>query len=381
MAEKNPVTLESGGSDMDTRIVRTAKAVDSLKDDWDSMVEGFPQKDILLSHDWFRIWAKHFAPEGKLRVAVVYQSRRPVAILPVMEGVFRRRWFRMGILKSLTNDHSLKFDFLATDTTGSFIRHGIAELFRQTGRDVLLFEKIHENSFLNRILEISREDSCFRYIRQCIGYSNRIRINCRFRVEYPFSLFYRGLQGKFRKNLTALEKKALTDGSLELKQPRTETELKSMLEIGYLLESSGWKGRNGTAILQNKDLEDFYTDLAVTFFRKKLLDIYLLERNGKPISFLYGFNNYGIFHAQKIGIDEENRNIGPGMLITKLVLQRLFEKGRDIVYNLGTGNDRWKQDWCNEREKCYNVFIFNNNMSGKAKYFAFRKYVERFGDR
>jgi CelD/BcsL family acetyltransferase involved in cellulose biosynthesis len=173
--------------------------------------------------------------------------------------------------------------------------------------------------------------------------------------------------------MRAAERKSATNGALKVFQPSCPEDLDAYLDRGFLLQSNGWKGREGSAIMQNEEARTFYKTLAAKGLEAGWLRYMLLAGNGDDMSFMYCLGAFGAIHALEIGMDERFRGMGAGMVVTKKMLEQVFAERRFDTWDFGEGRDRWKKDWSTARELKYNVFIFPKNPLGMI-YHAFARY-------
>jgi hypothetical protein len=90
--------------------------------------------------------------------------------------------------------------------------------------------------------------------------------------------------------------------------------LPALLEEMFALEASGWKGREGSAILSCPADARFYRSLALAAAEAGALRIALLREEGQLIAFEYCVVGAGTVFAMKVGYDEERRRLQPGHL-------------------------------------------------------------------
>jgi CelD/BcsL family acetyltransferase involved in cellulose biosynthesis len=110
-----------------------------------------------------------------------------------------------------------------------------------------------------------------------------------------------------------------------------ERQLQRLLEI----EASGWKGRNGTAILCSPEMERFYRTVARSFHAAGSLRISELMLGDRPIAFELQLLHAGRLFALKRGYDEAYRGLGPGMVLQIAVIDHCFELGLEAYELLG----------------------------------------------
>jgi CelD/BcsL family acetyltransferase involved in cellulose biosynthesis len=88
--------------------------------------------------------------------------------------------------------------------------------------------------------------------------------------------------------------------------------LGALVEEMLALEASGWKGKEGSAILSEPADAVFYRSLAVAAAEAGALRIALLREGTRLIAFEYCVVGGGTVFAMKVGYDEAYRRIQPG---------------------------------------------------------------------
>jgi CelD/BcsL family acetyltransferase involved in cellulose biosynthesis len=156
-------------------------------------------------------------------------------------------------------------------------------------------------------------------------------------------------------------------GTLELKHYSAADP--AALEKFYALESSGWKGAEGTAIQCDPRTQQFYDSVAQAAARDGYLSLDFLELNGKPIAGHFGFNLRGRYFLAKAGYDESFRRHGPGQLLVNEILSQTPQRGLHEFDFVGPAT--WDESrWASARRNNYRVFVFRKGLYGALLYAA-----------
>jgi hypothetical protein len=338
-----------------------------IKEAWNELLDNAISSDVLYSFEWYYNWISSFANCNKINIVTVQNNSGISTIIPLIEDKIRIKKIPVNILKSPTNLQSTRFD-LITKSISDEICKGIDYAFKSSGRNIMILDLVPENSAIRNYLINHKTVGKHKYL---IKYRNKKPL---IEIKEPFEVFYKALNSKFRKNVNAAERKALVNGEINLCFLKDEEDLESFLTRGYQLEASGWKGNEGTAIINDTNTKDFYSNVANAFHKKDWLQLFLLTNNNKDISFYYCVGSYGVVRALKIGVNAESSNIAPGMLITKYALDHIFETENTFLWDFCGKSARWKNDWSNSEESYFKVYIFSNNIIGKLFYGIFNCY-------
>lgn len=131
------------------------------------------------------------------------------------------------------------------------------------------------------------------------------------------------LRWQWRRSRRGLEE----DGGLAVRTTTSETGLERDLDLFLELEASGWKGRAGTAILNDPRAEGLYREFAVRAARQGWLRLSILESAGTPVAAAYGCVFAGKAFRLKSGFDERRAGDSPGLVLVGEELRRSIEEG------------------------------------------------------
>ena len=151
-------------------------------------------------------------------------------------------------------------------------------------------------------------------------------------------------------------------GPVCFEEYRGGPELESRLEEFYRVEASGWKGRNGTAIVSHERTRQFYTGLAHDAAQRGWLRLYALHVGNHCIAADYGLAYRRTVSMLKIGYDEDWAHYSPGQVMRKRVLEHLFTAGEDGMYDMGLGGGEhraYKERWANHERPFVLLRLFN----------------------
>lgn len=117
-----------------------------------------------------------------------------------------------------------------------------------------------------------------------------------------------------------------------IERPR---DLRTEIESGLRLEGSGWKGKEGSAILSAPQTARFYRSIADAFHARDELRLSTLELDGRLAGFDFALVAGGRYWLLKTAYDESLARLGPGMAMRLAVVERCFESGMDAHEFLG----------------------------------------------
>jgi hypothetical protein len=153
-----------------------------------------------------------------------------------------------------------------------------------------------------------------------------------FRFEYSFldvrgdvSKYWSSL-GKLRQNLRRGRKKLESRGHVSIELRRGSTAAEDFLPEYLALDASGWKGRNGTAIIDNPNVVAFYTTLTRNFAAQGRWEWHVLRIDERVVAAGMGVRCGVALILPKYAFDEDFADCTPGHLLTEEVFKDAFSR-------------------------------------------------------
>ena len=181
----------------------------------------------------------------------------------------------------------------------------------------------------------------------------------------------------FRQKVRRMRRKAESEGELELKSyssPDAE-----VLERFYELENSGWKGKDGTAIVCDPSTRLFYDELSRGAGEHGYFRCYFLTLKDKLVAGFLGLADGKRFFMLKPAYNEEFAQYSPGHLMAASVLQDCAENGLK-EFDFMPPALRWKTDWSSSVHPSGYGYIFRKSLYGKMLWnvkFRLRPWVRQ----
>jgi CelD/BcsL family acetyltransferase involved in cellulose biosynthesis len=309
-----------------------------------------------LGFDWLDAWWEAFA-EGQLRLFLVRDERgRLLAGAPLL---WQRAWcsgVRLQTVGFAANLHTPCFDVvLAADHEPKpllrvLLRHVLAA---EPAPDLLLLEKVpFDSGRLDLLRDVAlecglwpgeEEDRCGPVVSLDGGWESYLGGRSR-----SFRAFLRRCQRQWQEAGAAFE--VVTDG------PRG----RELLEEGLRLEASGWKGREGTAILQDPGEAAFYRGLAARLDGTARVRQYALRLGGELVAWDLCLMHDGVCYALKTTYDEGRASMSPGFALQMMELQDLLAKAPGLAtrYDLLPPQSDFKRRWADGEVEQFSIRLY-----------------------
>lgn len=126
--------------------------------------------------------------------------------------------------------------------------------------------------------------------------------------------FQRSLSGKRLRNMRRRQRRLEELGAVAVEQAKGGEALARGLDEFFMLESAGWKGRAGTAALQNQGVRDFIQRAVTALGRDDKVLIHRLRADGKTIAATIALKSGDMAWGWKVSYDEAYADYSPGVL-------------------------------------------------------------------
>jgi CelD/BcsL family acetyltransferase involved in cellulose biosynthesis len=368
------MTAERGqqipGQQFSVRVQRGGpELVEQIAGEWRLLCDESGDEEVFYRPEWAQAYLQAFEPKSEVVLISAWAGARLRGVLPLV----RRRSVMSGLpvvqLTLPANVHSLRASLtVCPGQEGEAALIAIWQAAKELPRwDVIDVANAVEGSALDRLVALAQKD----------GYHTaRKRTSQTLYLPIASSItpasdkgaqppWLAGTRPKFRSHLRRAKRQLEEQGTLKLKHYSAADP--EALEKFYVLEASGWKGEEGTAIKCDPRTRQFYDAIAQAAARDGYLSLDFLELNGKPIAGHFGFNLRGRYFLAKAGYDESFRRHGPGQLLVNEILNQTPERGlREFDF---VGPATWDESrWASARRTNYRVFIFRKNWYGELLY-------------
>ena len=355
--------------------LRERGAISSLADDWRRVAAAMRDagwtKGPFLAPEWLSIYAASMCNEqsstraGDFRLLVAHREGRLVGALPLVVERRRLAGVPARILRSLSDDHSQRFDVLldpahADDVARALVAH------LASARDwdaVELQVVLDDNAAAHAIVAAARAANL------PIGEWPSM-VSPYLTLPSSAAELDKQLGGKFRGNLRRRAKKLEAEvGKITLERldgsDLSAVALDAALDEGFALEAAGWKGDAGTAIACDPTLRSRYGALAHAFAARGQLACYFLRAGDRRVAFHFALADADTYYLFKPGFDPALANFGLGHLLVDAVARDLIARGiRELDF---LGDDMpWKRDWTDKTRSHSFRYLFAPTARGRA---------------
>ncbi len=349
---------------LQTEVISDPEQFAALGREWNDAVERAAVPHPFLTHEWVRTWWDCFGTDAQLRIVVVRDEGRIVAIAPLM--LERTRIYGMPVrrMRLLQNDHTPRTDLIVVDRQVEAYR-AIWEVLT-AGRD--------EWDVL-QLSQILRESPTLGLFQQCAGEAG-FATGTWASSESPYlelsgtwEEYLASLGSKFRSNVRNRLTRLTQIGEPVMEVLDDGARILAAREDSMRLEASGWKEQEGTAINSDAAVQRFYARLAERAGAEGWLRLLFLTVNGTRIATSYGARYAGRLFLFKTGYDPAYAKCSPFKVLTWFAVQASYAEGLREVDFLGD-TEPWKLEWTETRRGHDWLFVFSDTVRAKLLYRA-----------
>ena len=348
--------LEAAGGEVEW--IADPDRLADLAEDWDALVP--PLGAPFARHAWFAAWWRAFGRGRSLAVCTLHDDAGLAGVFPLA---------RHGrVLFALSNGETPAFRPLARDA------EALARLCRAvvTAADELRVSALPAREEAHQALHLAA-GAHGRLDLALPQYASPITV-----IDGDFEA-YRGPRIRSWRELERRGRKLARTHDSELRLVAAPKDMEHELELGLALEASGWKGREGTAILGSPSTAAFYRDVARDAHRRGELRFSSLWMDGRSAAWDLALVHAGRYFLLKTAFDESRRNLAPGLVLRRAVVERLFEEGFAAHEFLGIDMP-WKRLFATETREHVNYRAYRADLRGHAQH-VYRARVRRMAHR
>lgn len=307
-------------------------------------------------HAWFRAWFAAFSGPARLRVCALWDGDGLAALMPLVRDGRR--------LASMANAHTPLFRPLARDADA--LEAVVDEVMHEPAHEVDLQALPLGDPQLECLLAGARRTG-----RLCVVEPQHVSPVVDLAGTYED--FREETKPRWRAPIERFDRKMRRDHDAVFSIVESPADLDAALARGFEVEASGWKGREGTAILCSPSTIAFYRDVAKAFHREEQLKLSGIYLDGDLVAFDMSLLFRRRLWTLKGGYDESFRRLAPGLVLQRSIFERCFELGLQGVEFLGD-DEEWKRKFSNGERRHGRLRAFRRRPAALARY-GYRRWA------
>ncbi|MCB0883110.1 MAG: GNAT family N-acetyltransferase [Thermoleophilia bacterium] len=186
-------------------------------------------------------------------------------------------------------------------------------------------------------------------------------------TDQGWDAYWASCSRNLKHNVRRCTRRAEERGALELvlHDAFAPGELEPLLEAGFAVEGSGWKGDEGTALAVDPVTGGYYRRLARWAADRGELRLFFVRNDGRDIAFALCVHTAGTLYALKIGYRDDMSKLSPGVLLLHGLIRWTFDEGlRRFDF---AGHDApYKSTWATAHQEQLEASAFTRGPVGLA---------------
>lgn len=335
---------------IEVRIVTSFDELLGLRNEWEALYSASPRRTVFGTHGFAEDWWRAYGEGHRLYVAAAYESGAVVGILPlVLSG---RRLSALGVPGA---DY---FDILAKPESGSGVLLGIVDaLVKSRDWDICELENVSEASLLYSLLP-TLPRHLQRTVRIRFSASCKALVLGEDRRRTLMAILHKPAKKKHRNKL--LSRPGTVFRNLDL-----------CTEAAYHLRRFFSQHIARRALMGERS--QFLDPRVCTFYRllmespstRDSVRFSVLEENGTPVAYHFGFQRDGCFVLYKPTFDIDRWDDSPGEALNLALLNHIATDESVQIFDLTCGEEAYKSRYTNRATENYAISLYAGSARGK----------------
>ena len=346
-----PRLIDKSLHDYNVLICHTQEELAERSAEWDRLLVSSVQRSPMLSYAWVSAHFQHrLKPDDKWFVVFVTDGSKMLGVLPIVVKPNTIFGLQLPIAGPPSDSHTLGGDLLVDADADDHVINLLINTAEKNipGRYFLKFSRIVENS------PTVQSPSCR---KGRVVFLESAGIGYYYPVAGNFDDYYSSMSKNMRGNLRRAENNLSQLHKLEVRVLENDQANADFLDKFMPVESCGWKGRVGSAISSNPELEAFYRTLTSRLQKSGMLRWESLYADNVLIATNLSIRFGEIVVIWKLGYDESLKKYSPGGLLFKKVLEQAYPNPSISEFNL-MSDTAWQEKWNPGIRNYSNLLIF-----------------------
>ena len=326
-----------------TELITDFPALRELSADWDRLWEADPRRTVFGSFAWASAAWRAYGSGRSLCAPVVRRDDRVIGILPLVA--------ERGTLRFLGDPRSDYNDVLCEPGLG-------AEVLGPALRALSAAPSPWHHCLLNNLPEDSQ------VMAQLAGLGRETRLRTYLAVAVPCpSVDLRCDRERIlaailrKKSLRRHEKKLGRLGSVSFRHVETREEVRAHLPTFFRQHVARRALAGDRSLFCDEAARTFYETLVDQLDPERELRFSVVELDGKPVAYHFGFETDGTFIWYKPTFDVDLWACAPGEVLIKRLFEYVRERGLE-KFDFTVGDESFKSRFANQVSRNYALHLF-----------------------
>jgi CelD/BcsL family acetyltransferase involved in cellulose biosynthesis len=332
-------------------------------DAWERLRASAPTEGLFMTPDWLETWCRHLG-SGHPLVFGIQDGDEVVALAPI-----DRTWVGgLSVLRPFGLGVSDYFDLLLPPEIdrrrAALAAFADALVERGSAWDALDLRGVPaESPTVQDLIAAAAE----RGMRHAVvpGYS---RPGISLTGDWESYLSTR--PGRFRYNLRSRLRRLQERGTVRFRTVSRPSEVRWAMVALAELHARRWQGQHTSTIFSSSSAaRRFYAEACGRYAERDMLDLMLLEIDGRPVAGSLGFIDGDTYYYYLPAWEPDLAPLAPSSLLLSHLVERAYERGlRRFDFMLG--DEPYKARWATEERQTVNLVVGAPTLRGQAAFAA-----------
>jgi CelD/BcsL family acetyltransferase involved in cellulose biosynthesis len=333
----------------------------ALEPAWNDLCRRAGMSSFFASHAWFRCCWEARA-EGLLPlVLVAREAGEVVGLAPFFVHTLHWRIFPMCTASLMQNQDS-PFVEIPVDSDrrrevlALFVRH----LERMPKLQVVSLKKIRRSSCTHRaLLEVSASSAL---VRSAGGGAPVLSL------RGGWDQFWKAQSQRFKKTVRNVANRVERLGHVTLEEISHTAPAAACLDVYSRIAERSWKSDLPVSFKANPRIFRFFEILTPILHAERRLLLWVLHLDGIPVAAEYHVHDGDTVYALRSDFDDRYREASPGAYLNDRIVRTYFERNDVEVYDMGPGDNAYKQRWATGARDFDEFSFFNRRPYARTVY-------------
>ena len=348
-----------GDARLDIKIIDKTEEFETLRDDWNRLLNRAESAGVFSSWEWQYHWWRHYGKRHALRLLVVSTEAQVIGILPLyIQSINFLRFLPLSILRLVGTGGDTSPDYLGPLLEPGQEREICLALCEFILDKMTAWDVLHFTDMSPGMLPTTLSDACVRgkyaYDDSVISAIPVIRLPPTW--EEYLSKLHRDQRYRVRK----LRRKLAEAFAVKFHVWDSKERLDEVIDQLIRLHQLRWHNRKQGGSFASPEYIGFHRDAIKSCFNRDWIRLYCLTLNDQiaAIYYCYRFKNEVLYFQS--GFDPAFEDFVPGQVLLGFAVEHAINEGHNL-FDLLKGQYRYKTEWANDSRKTGDLSVYRNN--------------------
>lgn len=361
-----------GPGRLEYRIYRSLDELEAIRRGWEELLERYPLATTFSTPDWLISWWRAFGQSQELLVAGFFDSSTPLVGL----AAFSISRVRVGKSIPLRRLRLMGDGSQDSDNLDLPVLPGCEEALAES---ILTFLRDNRGCWdFAEMRTMPEQSPAANALRQKLKEENWVAVDqstpaSAISLPATWEEYLRLLSAKERGKVGLRARRLEKKYEVRIRRCGEEAEIDPLLQALYELHRKHWRLKGSGGTLHMPARQQFYRELAHSLLKRRRLELWVLELQGKVVAAQFGFRHGSTAFSLQEGFDPDYAADSVGYVLRSQVIKQLIGEGVRRYDFLG-GLDESKRRWGAESQE-YLDLEFARPMTLGAAYLRTRIFA------